>query len=139
MKKYFHVKTYTTQTDAALFILRLLCGIAFIMHGWGKIQTPFSWMPGGAVPGIFQALAAVSEFGGGIALIIGLVTPLASLGLVFTMIVAAIFHMSMGHPFVGLDGGPSYELAGIYFGIFLFILFAGPGRFSLDSKVFGKS
>lgn len=138
MKKYFQVKHYCKATDAALLMLRLVCGIAFILHGWGKIQTPFSWMPAGApVPGIFQALAAVAEFGGGIALILGLVTSLALVGLVITMIVAALFHASMGHPFVG-SGGPSYEIAVVYLAIFITLLFIGPGRFSLDSKVFGQ-
>ena len=126
-------------TSAALLALRAIGGVAFILHGWGKIQNPFGWMgEESPVPGIFQALAALSEFGGGIAWIIGLVTPLASFGLLCTMLVATLLHAVIkGDPFVN-PGGPSYELALVYLGISLLFLAAGPGRFSLDAKIFGE-
>ena len=64
--------------DVVLLLIRLVMGYAFILHGWGKIQNPMGWMgPDATVPGVLQLLAAVSEFGGGIALIIGLLTRLA--------------------------------------------------------------
>ncbi len=130
----------STPASIALLILRLIAGIAFIYHGYGKIQTPFSWMPEGSpVPGFFQFLAAVSEFGGGIAWILGLVTPLASLGMTFTMLAATLFHAALlKHPFVSLDHGPSYELAAAYLGVALVLLFVGPGKFSLDFLLFKK-
>ena len=28
-----------------LLLVRLVAGAAFLLHGSGKIQTPFSWMP----------------------------------------------------------------------------------------------
>ena len=31
--------------SAALLLLRLVVGAAFVFHGWGKIQTPFGWNP----------------------------------------------------------------------------------------------
>jgi putative oxidoreductase len=136
MKQIFSVRNHAQCVDVVLLLLRVVTGIAFILHGWGKIQAPMSWMPGDSVPGIFQALAAISEFGGGIALIIGLVTPLASFGLFCTMIVAAIFHaVILGHPFVGQNG--SWELATVYAVISLLFIVAGPGRFSLDKVIFG--
>jgi putative oxidoreductase len=47
-------------------------GTAFLFHGWSKIQNPFGWMgPQSCMPGILLALAALSEFGGGLALIVG--------------------------------------------------------------------
>lgn len=62
------------------------------------------------VPSFFQFLAALSEFGGGIALIIGFLTPIASLGIAFTMAVATFFHeVVMKDPFVNLTGGSSFE------------------------------
>src|SRR6476660_9665973 len=86
----------------ALLALRLVVGTAFMMHGWGKIQHPFGWMPPDApVPAVLQALAALSEFGGGLAWIVGLLTPLACLGILGTMSVALRFHISRGDPFVG--------------------------------------
>lgn len=123
----------------ALLFIRIVAGLAFMLHGWGKIQTPFSWMgPDAPVPGILQALAAVSEFGGGLAWILGLLTPLASFGLLCTMAVATIFHASRGDGFVTM-GKPSYELALVYFAVSLLLLLLGPGRLSMDALIFGKA
>jgi putative oxidoreductase len=108
-----------------------------MFHGWGKIQNPFGWMgPDAFAPSVFQALAAVAEFGGGLALMIGLATPLASLGIACTMAVAAFMHALVWRdPFVGRDG--SYELAAVYLCLALLFIATGPGRFSLDSLFFG--
>jgi putative oxidoreductase len=123
----------------ALLLLRLVAGAAFVGHGWGKIQQPFSWMPPEApVPGILQALAALAEFGGGLGWIAGLLTPIASLGILSTMTVAALFHISRGDPFVG-SGGPSYELALVYWTVALLLLLLGPGRLSADAKLFAAT
>ncbi len=126
--------------SAGVLLLRLVAGWAFILHGYGKIRDPFGWMgPEAAVPGVFQALAAVSEFGGGFAWMLGLLTPLASLGLACTMTVAVWMHVTVLHdPFVALRGGRSYELAGVYLCVAVLLLLAGPGRFSLDRVVFGE-
>jgi putative oxidoreductase len=133
--------SHSNAVSTTLLILRLIVGIAFIYHGWGKIQNPFGWIPAPTpVPGFFQFLAALSEFGGGIALILGLLTPIASLGLAFTMVVAVIFHgVVLGHPFVSAAGGPAYELAMVYLGISLLIMTTGPGKFSVDKLLFGKA
>lgn len=137
MKKFFAARSDSVSIDIVLLIVRLITGYAFILHGYDKIMNPFGWMEGSSVPGIFQALAALAEFGGGIALILGVVSRLASLGLVFTMIVAVYVHAIMyGHPFVAKGGG-SYEPATTYFLISLFLTVMGPGRFSIDRKLFG--
>jgi putative oxidoreductase len=131
-----------TFASAALLLLRLIIGIAFTMHGWGKIQTPFSWLPPEApirIPGILQFLAALAEFGGGIALVLGVFTSLAALALAITMAVAVYTHMVIfKDPFVSSKaGGSSYEPALVYLGIAILILAVGPGRYSLDAKIFG--
>lgn len=139
LNQYLQVPHHSSFQSVALLVLRLIVGIAFLYHGWGKIQTPFSWMPGTNVPGALQFLAAISEFGGGIALILGFLIPIAMLGLGFTMAVATFFHMVINKdPFVNLAGGHSYEPALGYLGI-AFLLFAmGPGRYSLDRIIFGE-
>jgi putative oxidoreductase len=120
-----------------LLILRLISGAAFLMHGWGKIQAPFSWMgPESEVPGVLQALAAVSEFfGGGLGWIAGFLTPIASFGVLATMSYAVLFHVSRGDPFVGPT---SYELGLVYWGLALMLILLGPGRYSLDAQLFQK-
>lgn len=101
----------SARASAGLLALRLAAGLAFMYHGYGKIQNPFGWMgPDAGIPGVFQALAALSEFGGGLAWMLGLLTPLASFGLACTMAVAVRL-----------------------------LLLAGPGRFSADRGVFGEN
>lgn len=120
---------------------RLVAGLAFMFHGWGKIQHPMSWAgPDSKIPGVFLFLAAVSEFAGGLAWMLGLLTPLASFGLLCTMTVAVWFHaVTFGDPFVARGPGKgSYELAAIFWCISLLLILAGPGKLSLDRVVFGK-
>jgi putative oxidoreductase len=138
LKNFLSVQTNGTFADVSLLLLRFVAGLAFMLHGWGKIQNPFGWMgPDAFAPGFLQALAALSEFGGGLAWIIGLLTPLASLGLACTMVVAVYMHAIInGDPFVSV-GGPAYELAALYFCIAVLLISTGPGRFSLDRPIFG--
>ncbi|OGP63904.1 MAG: hypothetical protein A2170_11915, partial [Deltaproteobacteria bacterium RBG_13_53_10] len=121
IKRLCMVSGHSTFVDVTFLLIRIVAGLAFIMHGWGKIQNPFGWMgPEGFAPGIFQALAAVSEFGGGLAWILGVLTPLASFGIACTMAVAFWFHAVIrGDPFVSMSGGPAFELAALYFSIAL--------------------
>lgn len=130
----------SARMSIGLLIIRLVVGLAFVIHGYGKIQHPFAWMgPDAPVPGVFQALAAVSEFGGGLAWILGLITPLASFGLACTMTVAVWTHAGMMHdPFVSPTGARSFELPSVYLCVAILLLLAGPGRFSVDRAVFGE-
>lgn len=139
MMNLFKPLTLPLYPSLAMLALRLMAGSAMIAHGWGKIQAPMSWMPEtSGVPGIFQLLAAIAEFGGGIAWIFGLLTPLASFGMLCTMIVATLLHaVILGDPFFNLTGGASAEPAAVYLVISLVLMAVGPGRFSLDLKVFG--
>src|SRR4051812_20617102 len=90
------------RVGLGLLLVRLVVGAAFIIHGWGKIQNPAGptgWM-GPGTPGYLQAVAAVAEFGGGIAWIVGLLTPLFSLLIAGTMVGAlAMVHLPRGDPF----------------------------------------
>lgn len=127
--------TASNGVSLGILLLRLIVGVAFILHGWGKIQTPFSWMPPEApVPGVLQFLAALSEFGGGVAFLLGLLTPLAAAGVTATMAVAVFFHVSKGDGFI-----QGYELAAVYLVCAIFFLLAGPGRYSVDAMIAGKT
>jgi putative oxidoreductase len=124
-----------------LLVLRLVAGTAMVFHGWPKIQHATSWMPPNApVPGVFQALAALAEFGGGICWVLGLLTPLASLLILGTMAVAlGMVHLPQGHPFVTSEpGGPSFEPALGYLAIAVALLLVGPGKLSFDALLFRR-
>lgn len=129
-----HLQTSSTRASTALLAIRLIVGIAFLLHGFGKITNAFSWMgPDAPVPGALQALAALAEFGGGLSFIFGLITPLSSIGLMITMAVAMFVHISKGDGFV-----QGYELAAVYFVMALAIHLMGPGRFSMDAMIANK-
>ena len=131
---------FPAGVEVALLLVRLVVGIAFMYHGYGKIQHPMTWMgPQSTYPGIFQALSAISEFIGGAALALGLLTRIAAFGIICNMSVAVHLHMvKLGDPFVNATGGGSYELALVYLVIGVLFLFAGPGRISLDKLIFWK-
>jgi putative oxidoreductase len=143
MRNCFCSKTSIGTCSAGLLVLRLVMGTAFMIHGWGKIQSPSGWMgwmgPDASVPAILQGLAALTEFGGGIALIVGLLTRLASLGIGIVMVVAiTTVHAAMGQPFVSKMGGPSFELPAVYLACAVLFLLSGAGRLSLDALLFGR-
>src|SRR5207244_530992 len=129
-----------------LLAVRLVVGAALILHGWPKIKNPFGWMDGmgpSPPPGLLQAAAAVAEFGGGIAWILGALTPLFSFLLVCNMTTAAFMvHVPHGDPFVAMNrpGAPyvaSSELAFVYLAVAVLLLLAGPGALSVDALLFG--
>jgi putative oxidoreductase len=134
--------------SVGLLVLRIAVGVAFIIHGWPKIQNATTWMNGfgpQAPPAFLQAAAAVAEFGGGIGLIIGFLTPLWAFLLTCTMATAiGMVHVPHGDPFTAMNMPgqpyiPSWELAGIYLAASIAILLVGPGQLSLDCCLFGRN
>ncbi|MBK7857181.1 MAG: DoxX family protein [Archangiaceae bacterium] len=122
------ISHHGARLSGALLLVRVVAGAFFVTHGWGKIQDPFHWMDkgGSPAPAVFQLLAALSEFGGGLAWVLGLLTPLACLGIGCTMVVAV---------FTTVSRGASFELAAVYLTLALLLLAAGPGRFSVDDLI----
>lgn len=140
IKCLLQTSSHSNFISTALLLVRLVVGIAFIYHGWGKIQSPFGWMPAEApVPGFLQFLAAISEFGGGIALTLGLLTRIGAIGIACTMAVAVSMHaFVLKDPFVNSKGGSSYELALVYLSIAILFIALGAGKFSADAKLFSE-
>ena len=123
----------------ALLLLRLVSGYAFILHGWPKFLHATIWA-GDSFPAWLQALAAFAEFAGGMAILVGLLTPLAALGIAIVMCVAMFrVHIPKGDPFVGnMEHPGSWELAAVYLAIMVTFILRGAGSFSLDALIFKK-
>ena len=144
MRTIFYPHFVAGRGAFGLLVLRLVTGTAFILHGWPKFQNAFHWMDRpdapAPVPGFLQALAAFSEFGGGIALIVGFLTPLAALGIACTMAVAiAMVHLPNGDPFVASKPNQSsFEPAAGYLANAILLMLVGPGTLSLDALLFGR-
>ena len=129
---------WSTWQSVALLVLRLVVGLAFILHGLPKIKNPLHWM-GDKVPSIFQLASAIAEFGGGIALILGFLTPVAAGLLVINMACALlIVHFPQHQPFVGSGPGGSFELPLVYLAVMIGLIATGPGLYSLDAQLWGS-
>ena len=125
--------------NVGFIILRLGIGTMFMYHGSGKLFAgPALWgQIGGAIshlgisfaPQFFGLLAALSEFGGGLCLILGFFFRPACFFMFFTMLTATTMHLSQGDD---LNTASHAIESGI---LFLSLMFIGPGPYSLDEKI----
>lgn len=137
--RWYPLEAHDKRLSTALLIIRVIFGVAMAFHGWPKFQNMTTWMgPETPFPTILVALAAIAEFLGGIAIALGALTPVAAFGNACTMLVAAIFHISKGDPFVSKGGGGSWELAGVYLVLSVAFMLTGPGRYSVDAIITKK-
>jgi len=151
--------------EAAYLFMRLAVASVMIHHGQEKILSAeaftkfaidkyFAFLPG---PHIFWAYSAGAVQGiGPIMLTLGVFSRLAAASMAGTMVAATYYSVIT----TGLEGFPLSKMAGrvpifhnygfetpvLYLGIFLFVVAAGPGKFSLaqllgwndDKSLFGK-
>ncbi len=122
------------KTDLALLLLRLAFGgFMIIGHGWPKLlklfgEAPIKFMDFmGLGPTASLALATFAELGCALLIVLGLFTRLASLPLIFTMLVA-ILARHWGDPFGQVEKALMYLFA------YLSLLLAGSGWYSLDAQ-----
>ncbi len=116
----------------ALALLRIVAALLFIEHGTQKLfDFPASGRPGpaGGLPPLLLA-AALIEVVGGVLLLVGLFTRYAAFIMSGEMAVAYwTGHVPHGGLFPLQNFG---EAAVLFCFIFLYLVFAGPGAFSLD-------
>jgi putative oxidoreductase len=130
------------QIDTGLTILRLIVGAIFVAHGGQKlfifgldgVAGAFGQM-GIPMAGILGPFAAFVEFFGGLALISGLLTRLASLGLLSTMVVA-ILKVHLPNGFFA-PNGIEFPLALV--GGTALLALTGAGSWSIDGLIAKKT
>ncbi|RYF99377.1 MAG: DoxX family protein, partial [Caulobacteraceae bacterium] len=125
----------------ALTALRVITALAFMAHGTQKMfGFPASQMGGGSFE-LFSlmGLAAVLEVFGGLAILLGLFTRPVAFVLAGQMAYAFWFvhvpMMGQGNIIPAANGGDG---AVLFCFVFLYLVFAGPGAFSLDEMLRGR-
>jgi len=118
----------------APLLLRVTLASVFIQTGWGKLNdleqvTGYFTRLGIPAPALNAAVAASTEFFGGILLLVGLGTRLVSLPMAFTMVVAIL--TAKRENLDGLTTLFGFE-EWSYLVMFLTVALIGPGGFSLD-------
>ena len=136
-------KVLFTRAGFGLTAIRIVVGIIFAAHGAQKLFGMFGgygiagtaqYMESlGLAPGHLMAiLAGGTEFFGGLALIIGLLTRPAALGLTFLSLVA-IFSVHIHNGLFMANNG--YEFALALLGGSIAVLIEGAGKLSLDHAI----
>lgn len=131
------------MVPTGLLIVRLVVGLIMAAHGAQKL---FGWFNGPGLQGFAAGLerlgvrpgrpwamiAAVVEFGGGLLVAAGLLTPIAALFLAGDLLVAILtVHITKG--FWNSNGGYEYPLALI--GGLVGLSLIGPGPLSIDERI----
>lgn len=122
------------HTDLAALFLRLIFGGMFIYAGWMKISAYDVMLGGfgkmlGLGPVLELNLVIFAEFVCGILIVIGLVTRLAVIPILITMIVA--FFVAHANDLFVMK-----QLPFVYMLLCLVVFILGSGRYSLDRLVF---
>lgn len=124
-------------------MLRVVVGGLLMAHGSQKL---FGWFGGhglagtggwmesmGMRPGkLWAALAGLGEFGGGLLLLLGFLTPLGSIAVISVMAMAWL-KAHLGKPIWAQEGGAELPLVNVAAALALAL--AGPGEYSLDAAL----
>ena len=120
--------------DFSLLLGRLGLALIFILSGLAKLGAGYAptqgYMEAMGVPGALLPLVIAAELGGGLAVLAGLLTRWASLGLaVFSLASAVLFHFDLGDQGQFINFYKNVAIAGG----FLVLAAHDGGRLSLDA------
>ena len=134
-----------TTARYGLAILRIVLGIAFVVHGWSKLNGGvdgvagfFGGMLGIPLPGLMAWVVTIVELVGGLLLIVGALTQIVGILLVLDMLGAILFAFLLrGAPFIE-NGQISWEKEAVFAAAALCLVLAGPGAWSVDDVMTGS-
>jgi putative oxidoreductase len=142
--RHFVTGLMRTTPDSTLLIARLVLAVVMFAHGAQKLfamfggrglDATYAFFANFGIPPWLGTLAMVAEFGGAIALLIGLLGRVAAAGLIVNMLVAIFvvhgqfgFFMNWG----GQQAGEGIEFHLIAIALLLTILVRGSGALSVD-------
>lgn len=128
--------------DWGLLVLRVVAGAIFLAHGMPKLFGPQPGIKGFTeflksqrVPlaPLFGVVVPLVEFFGGIALILGFLTPWFSVPLGITMLVAWYLKAVQWGKGFAVEGGWEFDV--LLLAVLLLLLTVGAGSYSLDARL----
>ena len=137
----------SVRVDMGLLVLRIAVGCIMFVHGAQKLLGWFGglgfvgftgWMASIHVPIVAAWLAILTEFFGGIALVLGFGARLAAFAIAVEMLVAIrLVHLHIGF-FMNWNSVPNrgegWEYTFLVFAAALTLALAGPGRLALGVR-----
>jgi putative oxidoreductase len=122
----------------ALLLLRCGLGLVFVYHGYPKLfggtERFVESFQAIGLPAYFVYVAGVVECFGGLAIALGLLTPVIGIVLLLEMAVA-MWKYNFNE---GIHAVREYELPLVLGLASLTLAVGGPGKFSLDQLIFGR-
>lgn len=137
MKKIIHVNKAAITTDIALLVARLGIATLMLTHGIPKMMMLFSGAPVqfppvmGMSAELSLGLVVFAEVFCSLLLLAGFATRLATIPLIITMLVAVLL-IHVADPLAKQEPALQYLL------VYVVLLFAGSGKFSIDYLLQGK-
>jgi putative oxidoreductase len=143
LRLVFGVRSASVPKDLALLAARGALAWIFLYYGAGKLFGAFN---GGGIHGtalyfehaaglnpgtLWAVIGGLVEFGGGIAMALGLATRLAGLALIGDMVIAMITVTWA----TGLDSNPGFQINVALAALAIVMVFLGSGRFSVDALI----
>jgi putative oxidoreductase len=143
------VTLFSTDRDLTLTAIRVILGVVFFAHGAQKV---LGWFGGAGLKQTLRTMhdfvglpmplafvAVMSEFLGGLGLMVGFLSRVAALGICITMLSAiAMVHWRFGlfMNWLGDRKGHGFEYHLLAIGLAIVIVVGGAGALSLDRLIF---